>query len=131
MTLPSHLIRMASRSIGVRADEVTGFDERQVFNALARLARDGKLHRAKIAHRHVRYFAHATMRDVFVAQHFDLQARQESWTTMIHPPTAKAPWPANAPAITPKGLRIQYGPTFVPRFQEHVMPFVHGGLRCA
>lgn len=141
--LRAHVMSLAARPGGVRVDEVHGFDQRLVINSLARLAAAGKLHRAKLSHRHVRFFADAEARDAFVIRqrpaHFEVQridpvTGRSGGAARLPPsraPALRAPWPADAPVVTPPGLQIQYGPSHPPIFAEHVLPFVHGGLRCA
>lgn len=128
MTLSTHLISMASRSIGVRADEVHGYQQRQVHNGLARLEREGKLHKAKVEHRHVRFFAHATMRDTFMEQVklAGFQAKHDSWGFGKGVREGVAPWGADEPAITPDHVKVQICPAFRPRFEEHTFGFLHG-----
>lgn len=130
MALAEQILKLAGRTIGVRADEVQGFNYHATCTALIRMCNAGKVHRAKIAHKHVRYFLHAAMRDLFVEQ-VQLERFEAKRRELRQPLAGNAPWPADAPAIVPEGLKIQYCPSHPPRFQEHVMPFVHGGLRCA
>lgn len=132
MTLNTHLISMASRSTGVRADEVHGFENRRVVNALAHLSREGKLHRAKVEHRHVRFFAHIQMRDMFMEEVKLAAYNSRRWRNDgVTPSTGNAPWPADAPIHYPETYTFIECPSHTPRFSEFVLPFVHEGLRCA
>lgn len=129
-TISDTILSMARRTTGVRADEVHGLTIRQVFNAITKLHAAGKLFRAKVSHKNVRFFAYESMRDQFLEQ-VKLAAYQAKREAMFHAQDGKAPWAADAPAVTPDHVQIQYCPAYEPRFREHVLPFVHGGLRCA
>ena len=135
MTLRDHILSMASRTTGVRADEVGGFPAKHVAVTLTKLAAAGSVHRAKVSHKHARFFTHAGLRDTFMEQVKFAQF------TVKHDPANRAPrtralpalhatWPADAVAIVPAHVKVQHCPTYTPRFQEHVLPWVHTGLRC-
>ena len=137
MTLAEQITKLAARPIGMRADEIEDFNRSRVENQMARFARKGLLHRAKITHRNTRFFTSVKTRDAFVvsieAQRKEVERKytgERVSLAKVKEPQASAPWAADAPVIVPAGLRIQYGPSHPPRYAEHVMSFVHGGLRC-
>ena len=83
---------------------------------------------AKTSRREARYFSTAADRDAFVLA----RARQKGWNKkIVSAAVARAPWPADAPMHLPPGYLFTRCPSAAPRFQEHVLSFVHGGLRCA
>jgi hypothetical protein len=96
-----------------------------------RLVSLGQLFSTKVTHRHVRYFDTAANRDRFVQQLVERNRRapgvraKDSVTL-----GGSAPWPADAPAVRPPGLKVIDCPSHPPRYQEHVFPFVHNGLPC-
>lgn len=129
MRVAEFLLSMASRTTGVRVDEVTGMSERSAHNGIARLLKAGRVHKAVVAHRHVRYFAHVAMRDLFLAE-IAAAASAPQWRSRPESPL-RAPWSDDEPAVVPSSVVPIQCPGYKPRFQEHVLPFVHGGLRCA
>lgn len=110
--------------------ELSRWDSAQIGTQARKLVAKGQLFSAKIGNRHARYFSTAATRDAFLAQVHRSSPIQQRITGR-HIETARAPWPADAPARETERTVYTTCPAFVPRFQQHVFPFVHGGLRCA
>lgn len=102
----------------------------QIGTQARKLVQMGQLFSAKMAHRHARYFATEKDRDSFIAQ-MDRSSRVQSRITGQHIQSMRAPWSDSEPGVETERTVYIKCPAFVPRFQEHVMPFVHGGLRAA
>jgi hypothetical protein len=126
MTIIDTIRKMARRTVGVRADEVHGATTQQACVALQKLASRGEVHKLVIAHRHVRYFAHAACRDAYLLQ---LQERQREVARMGVVSKAlgrRAPWTDDEPGIETEHTIYTPCPAFVPRFQAIELP-VYGG----
>ena len=126
MSIRQHIIDMAKRQVGVRHDEVIGVSRVSFNGVVQKLIAAGLIHKAKVSYAHVRYFFHVADRDAFLEQ-VKLDAFQKKHE---RPPARQgnAPWAANTPAIVPPHVKVQVCPAYTPRFQERVLPFVHGVL---
>lgn len=125
------LRELAQHPGGVHSSNVqlSQWDTTQIGTQARKLVQMGQLFSAKLGHRDARYFSTAAARDAFVVAH---TAKPKVWRKApLWSAGGSAPWPADAPAVETERTIYTTCPAFVPRFQEHVIPFVHGGLRCA
>lgn len=96
--LTAAIMAAAKSPTGLRTDSLQGYSTHQVSKAACKLCDEGKLHRAKISHKVVRYF--------------DTEAAAKALTTVT--PTVSirkrlvphSAWSDLAPAIIPKDLPI-------------------------
>lgn len=116
------LIRsLASRTTGVSADEVPGCDKLHASRSMRKLTALGQLHPARIDARTFRYFRHAGMRDVFLADQAEIQKQRALYSAGTASLPAAAPWAPDTPADTSRA-KITICPGFAPRFQPVSVP---------
>lgn len=121
MSRADQIRRLASRTTGVAADEVAGCDQAHASRSMRKLTALGQLHPARIDARHFRYFAHAGMRDVFVAQQAEIQRQRALFSVGTASLPAAAPWTSDTPADTSRA-KITICPGFKPRFEPISVP---------
>ena len=131
MTLSDQIRKLAARPQGVCSNDPTGCTVQQASIQAYKLAKRGEIFGVKLSHRMVRHFATKAAADAFDAHIQRDRAKTHAFRDTFGEDARGAPWPADAPAIVPPHVKVQRCPSFAPRFQEHVMPFVHGGLRRA
>jgi hypothetical protein len=121
MSRAEQIRRLASRTTGVAADEVPGCDQPHASRSLRKLTALGQLHSARIDARHFRYFAHAGMRDVFVADQVEIARQRALYSRGTASLPAAAPWTPDTPADTSRA-KVTICPGFAPRFQPITVP---------
>lgn len=97
--LQDALLGLAARSVGFSTSEVSGFTPKQIGPAAESLVKAGRLFRAKLSHKVVRYFSTETMASAYLSGHL----RPPVALSVTLPRKSKAPWPKDAPMhITPE-----------------------------
>lgn len=126
MTLTDKIRALAAREYGMTTNDVPGYTTTQVGTACFKLAARGVLHRVKLAHRSVRYFA-----DPGLADALRERVRSGLWghKGQRPGPIGSAPWPADAPAVETERTVYTVCPTFEPRFAEQTLPIYGGNQR--
>ena len=130
--LRNKLRELAQHPDGVHSShpELAQWDTSKIGTQARRLVQMGQLFSVKVAHKDVRYLATAAGRDAFVLAQ-ESRALCAGRKALLMPVTGRAPWPADAEPVVTERTVYTVCPSHAPRFQEHVIPFVHGGLRCA
>jgi hypothetical protein len=113
--------RLAARTTGVSADEVPGCDKPHASRSMRKLTALGQLHPARIDAKHFRYFAHAGMRDVFVADQAEIARQRALYSKGTAALPSAAPWTPDTPADTSRA-KVTICPGFAPRFQPISVP---------
>lgn len=121
MSRAEQIRRLASRTTGVAANEVSGCEKTVASRSMRKLAALGQLHPARIDGRHFRYFAHIGMRDVFLADQAEVQRQRALYSQGTAALPAAAPWTRDTPADTSRA-KITICPGFAPRFQPISVP---------
>lgn len=125
MNLPEQIRKLAARPQGMCSADIHEHSTARVGNTAIKMAARGELHRVKLSHFQVRWFTDPLKADA-------LRERVRLGVNSYRVDHRKeAPWPDDAPVVTPDHVKVQYLPSFTPRYVESVFPFVHGGLRCA
>jgi hypothetical protein len=90
------VLHAASGKHGIAVAELSGQSVHAVQVAVTALLRKGKLFRAKMSHKGVRYFADAAAASAYEAAH------RRPVTPVAVRATGRTPWPADAPIHYPK-----------------------------
>ena len=107
--LRTHVQRLASRPDGVCVAEVTGFSATQIRAAIWHLTQAGALHRARLAHKVVRYFTDAQRAAEYERLHRRAPASPATTMGQRNNPTHKsmrAWWPEDAPMVITEKTKI-------------------------
>lgn len=127
LNLRTHVQRLASRPSGVCSAEVTGFSATQVRAAIWHLMQAGALHRAKLAHKVVRYFTDAQLAAQYERLHRRAPATPVTSMGQRNNPTHKslrAWWPADAPMVITEHTKI----TVAKPLPQPIRTNTHSGL---
>ncbi len=128
MTLVDQIRNLARRPQGMCTNDVRGSTVNTAGQTCIKLMNRGELFRVKLSHRNVRWFADPAMADALSER-----IRQSRYSTAPVGDARRAQFAPSDPVVA-------YSPDFkftmcpshvIPRTTEHVLPFVHGGLRCA
>ena len=104
--LQDRLLVLAKASVGFSTSEVSGFTSKQVGPVAEALVVAGALHRAKVSHKVVRYFATAAQASAFVSG----QTKKAAKTTASVSPRTKATWAKDAPMNITADTKITVAP---------------------
>ncbi len=100
-TLHLTLESLAQTPAGFSASEVTGYSPEQVRRAAEALVSDGRLCRANVSARRVRYFVRPAQADAYVRERPRASAQP-----MVAGSRAKASWSADEPGLITPQTRI-------------------------
>ena len=106
------LITLAASAKGFAVGEVSGHSHKAIDHQVRRLAAKGLLHKAKLAHRTVRWCSTAAAAQRLVDTIGAQRAKRHELASAAKPRLLD-----QGEAIVPPGLVIQRCPAFVPRFQ--------------
>jgi len=126
MNLVARIALQAARTIGVAPSEIPHESRQAVASALYKQVAKGRLFRAQLGPKTVRYFTRLEMRDAFVIALNTAKAEAEA--AKASDDGFRPGWAANTPVIVPPGVRVQVCPSQLhplhePRFQgDHVLP---------
>lgn len=101
-TLHTTLESISKTPTGFSASEVTGYSPEQVRRAAEALVAAGRLHRAKVSPRRVRYFATAALAQGFLTSRPAAAAPQR----MVAGNRAKAGWSVDEPGLITADTKI-------------------------
>ncbi len=103
--LKDTLSALARNKVGFSTSEVSGFTSNQVAPAANALVAAGKLHRAKLSAKVVRYFSTEALAKAYVTGHVKHAAATTSST-----PRTRATWPKDAPMNITANTKITIAP---------------------
>ncbi len=103
--LKDTLLALAKNKVGFSTSEVSGFTSSQVAPAANALVAAGKLHRAKLSPKVVRYFASEALAKAYVSGHVKHAASAGGST-----PRTRATWPKDAPMHITPNTKITIAP---------------------
>jgi len=104
-TLHTNLISLSEAASGFSASEVTGHSPEQVRRAAEALVRAGRVVRAAVSPRRIRYFANERLAKACIAGRI-----QQAGTYKGASSRSKAPWSADEPAIITSRTKIFKAP---------------------
>lgn len=104
--LQDNLLRLAAAHGGFATSEVDGHTSKQVGPVAEALVRAGKLHRAKISHRVIRYFASEAQASAFTST----SAAKPAKPAVSVSPRTKATWAKDAPMNITADTKITVAP---------------------
>lgn len=104
-TLHTTLETISKTPAGFSASEVTGYSPEQVRRAAEALVAAGRLHRAKVSPRRVRYFATDRLAQGFMASRASVAPQRMAAGTRV-----KAGWSADEPGLITAQTKITKAP---------------------
>ena len=104
-SLHEKLVSMAGSPSGFGVSELTGFSPEQVRRAAETLVKSGRLVRARVSPRRIRYF-----RDDDLARRYGAGRVAKQGAQASRNPSARAAWRAGEPAIITPKTRIYVAP---------------------
>lgn len=104
--LRQRLLVLSKGNAGFSVSEVSGFTSKQVGPLAEELVREGTLHRTKVSHKVVRYFATEALASAFASGQLAKPAKASA--TMS--PRTKATWPKDAPMNITADTKITVAP---------------------
>ena len=106
------LLTLAARPKGFAIDEVPGHTHSAVDHQVRRLVAKGQLHKAKLAHRTVRWFSTAAAAQRLVDTVGAQRAKRHELAAAAKPRMLD-----QGEAVVPAGVKVTRCPAFVPRYQ--------------
>ena len=104
--LKDTLLALAKNKVGFSTSEVSGFTSSQVAPAANALVAAGKLHRAKLSPKVVRYFSSEALAKAYVSGH----VKHAATATATSTPRTRATWPKDAPMNITPNTKITIAP---------------------
>lgn len=104
-TFHTHLLSLADTAAGFSASEVTGFSPEQVRRAAEALTKAGRIVRAKVSPRRVRYFANQRLADAYTAS-----KAHTARPSVAGGSRSKATWRPDEPGLITPRTKIYVAP---------------------